>query len=187
MWAELTAALDGLGLAVPSGRALRGLRRRVGAAPLKALFEAGPGRGLPPAPGVGSAGTGPWHSMGAGDKGPGHARNRGWLGEMNASLGVTLPRHSAERWWSRHPRADRRGVRQTPTEITWARRLLYLLDAPMLVLMDRGLTPGSPTSRCAIPCWAAGYCARVTRPGWNRRCGHCWPSPLLPLPITKRL
>jgi Insertion element 4 transposase N-terminal len=39
VWAELTAALDGLGLAVPSPKALRDLRRRVGAAPLKALFE----------------------------------------------------------------------------------------------------------------------------------------------------
>ena len=44
VWAKLTAALDGLGLAVPSPRALRDLRRRLGAAPLKALFEmlAGP-------------------------------------------------------------------------------------------------------------------------------------------------
>jgi hypothetical protein len=44
VWAELTAALDGLGLAVPSPKALRDLRRRVGAAPVKALFEvlAGP-------------------------------------------------------------------------------------------------------------------------------------------------
>jgi hypothetical protein len=30
VWAELTAALDGLGLAVPSPKALRDLRRRVG-------------------------------------------------------------------------------------------------------------------------------------------------------------
>ena len=46
VWAKLTAALDGLGLAVPSGRALRGLRRRLGVAPLRALFEilAGPHR-----------------------------------------------------------------------------------------------------------------------------------------------
>ena len=31
VWAKLTAALDGLGLAVPSPRALRDLRRRLGA------------------------------------------------------------------------------------------------------------------------------------------------------------
>ena len=38
VWAELTAALGGLGLGVPSPRALRDLRRRLGAAPLRALF-----------------------------------------------------------------------------------------------------------------------------------------------------
>ena len=45
VWARLTAALDGLGLAVPSPRALRDLRRRLGPAPFRALFEvlAGPG------------------------------------------------------------------------------------------------------------------------------------------------
>jgi hypothetical protein len=40
VWGGLTAALDGLGLAVPSAKALRCLRRRVGAAPLRLLFEA---------------------------------------------------------------------------------------------------------------------------------------------------
>jgi hypothetical protein len=39
VWGKLTAALDGLGLAVPSPRALRDLRRRIGAAPVKRLFE----------------------------------------------------------------------------------------------------------------------------------------------------
>ena len=39
VWAELTAALDGLGLTVSSSKALRGLRRRLGPAPLRALFE----------------------------------------------------------------------------------------------------------------------------------------------------
>jgi hypothetical protein len=39
VWAELTAALDGLGVPCPSAKALRDLRRRLGAAPLKVLFE----------------------------------------------------------------------------------------------------------------------------------------------------
>ena len=53
VWAELTAALDGLGLAAPSPKALRDLRRRIGIAPVKALFEvlAGP-LGQPRTPGV---------------------------------------------------------------------------------------------------------------------------------------
>jgi hypothetical protein len=35
----MTAALDGLGLPRPSEKALRDLRRRIGPAPVKALFE----------------------------------------------------------------------------------------------------------------------------------------------------
>lgn len=44
VWAKLTAALEGQGLVAPSGKALRDLRRRLGPAPLKVLFEvlAGP-------------------------------------------------------------------------------------------------------------------------------------------------
>ena len=44
VWGKLTAALAGLGLPRPSEKALRDLRRRLGPAPLKALFEvvAGP-------------------------------------------------------------------------------------------------------------------------------------------------
>jgi hypothetical protein len=44
VWANLTAALDEQGVPCPSAKALRDLRRRLGAAPLKTLFEvlAGP-------------------------------------------------------------------------------------------------------------------------------------------------
>jgi hypothetical protein len=44
VWGKLMAALDGLGLAVPSAKALRDPRRRIGIAPLRLLFEmlAGP-------------------------------------------------------------------------------------------------------------------------------------------------
>lgn len=53
VWAKLTAALDGLGLPVPSQKALRELRRRLGIAPVRALFGvlAGP-LGRPRTPGV---------------------------------------------------------------------------------------------------------------------------------------
>jgi hypothetical protein len=83
VWAELTAALDGLGLATPSPKALRDLRRRVGAAPLKALFEtlAGPAA-WPRIPGVRSGryrtcpstGAGPSRSPTRSGTGPGWAR-----------------------------------------------------------------------------------------------------------------
>jgi hypothetical protein len=44
VWAKLTAALPEEGVSSPSAKALRDLRRRIGPAPLKALFEvlAGP-------------------------------------------------------------------------------------------------------------------------------------------------
>src|SRR6266566_1362718 len=39
VWDKLSAALEGLGLPRPSEKALRDLRRRIGAAPVKVLFE----------------------------------------------------------------------------------------------------------------------------------------------------
>jgi hypothetical protein len=39
VWDKLTAALEDLGLPRPSEKALRDLRRRIGAAPVRALFE----------------------------------------------------------------------------------------------------------------------------------------------------
>ena len=65
VWGKLTAALDGLGVSVPSAKALRDLRHRIGIAPVRALFEvlAGP-LDRPGTPGVdifrvGSAVDGP--------------------------------------------------------------------------------------------------------------------------------
>jgi hypothetical protein len=90
VWAELTAALDGLGLAVPSPKALRDLRRRVGIAPARSLFEmlAGP-LGQPRTPGVMS---GRYRTVAFDGcrtiKVPDTPRNRGWLGKMNAALGA---------------------------------------------------------------------------------------------------
>jgi hypothetical protein len=91
VWAELTAALDGLGLAVPSLKALRDLRRRVGAAPLKMLFEtlAGPAA-WPRTPGVR---FGRYRTVSFDGcktiKVPDTPRNRAWLGKMNAPNGET--------------------------------------------------------------------------------------------------
>jgi hypothetical protein len=66
IWGKLTA-LDGLGLAVPSAKALRDLRRRIGIAPLRLLFEmlAGP-LGRPRTPGIMFGGTGRCLSTAAG-------------------------------------------------------------------------------------------------------------------------
>ena len=62
VWAELTAALDGLGLAVPSPKAQRDLRRRLGAAPTRrrrsrSAFGVGTARPSPSSAAVSSAHT----------------------------------------------------------------------------------------------------------------------------------
>jgi hypothetical protein len=147
VWARLTAALDGLGLAVPSSRALRDLRRRLGAAPLKALFEAlaGP-TAWPRTPGVcfGRYRTVAFDGCKT-IKVPDTARNRGWLGKMNAALGETgYPVIQLMTLVETGTRALIGAVFGSTAEgeITWARRLLHLLDGTMLVLMDRGFDAG---------------------------------------------
>jgi len=91
IWAKLTAALGGLGLARPSAKALRELRRRIGIAPLRVLFEtlAGP-LGQPRTPGImfGRYRTVAFDGCKS-IKVPDTERNRGWLGKLKASLGET--------------------------------------------------------------------------------------------------
>jgi transposase IS4-like protein/DDE family transposase len=142
-WGRLTAALDGLGLAVPSPKALRDLRRRLGVAPLKALFEvlAGP-LGQPRTPGVmfGRYRTVAFDGCRT-IKVPDTPRNRGWLGKMNAANGVTgYPVIQLMTLCETGTRALIGAAFGTPAEgeLAWARRLLHLLDESMLVLMDRG-------------------------------------------------
>ena len=154
VWAALTTALDGLGLAVPSARALRDLRRRIGAAPVRALFEvlAGPAA-WPRVPGVM---FGPYRTVAFDGcqsvKVPDTARNRGWLGKP-ATLGgeeaaypsvwlMTLAETGTRALLGAvfGPRAD--------GEIAWAGKLVHLLDASMLVLADRNFD-------------AAGFMAQV--------------------------
>ena len=143
IWGRLTAALDGLGLAVPSPKALRDLRRRIGIAPLKALFEllAGP-LGQPRTPGVlfGRYRTVAFDGCRT-IKVPDTDANEGWLGKMNAALGVTgYPVIQLMTLCETGTRALIGAAFGTPAEgeLAWARRLLHLLDASMLVLMDRG-------------------------------------------------
>lgn len=147
VWAKLTAALGGLGLAGPSAKALRELRRRVGIAPLKALFEALAGPlGRPRTPGVMS---GRYRTVAFDGcksvKVPDTGRNRGWLGKMKASLGETgYPVIQLMTLVETGTRAMLGAVfGSTATgELDWARQLLHLLDATMLVLMDRGFDGG---------------------------------------------
>ena len=147
VWAKLTAALDGLGLAAPSAKALRDLRRRLGAAPLKSLFEvlAGP-LGQPRTPGVmfGRYRTVAFDGCRS-LKVPDTQRNRAWLGKLRASLGETgYPVIQLMTLAETGTRALLGAVFGTTAdgELAWARKLLHLLDASMLVLMDRGFDAG---------------------------------------------
>ncbi|HEY7263970.1 MAG TPA: transposase domain-containing protein [Trebonia sp.] len=147
VWGRLTAALDGLGLAVPSAKGLRCLRRRVGAAPLRLLFEALSGPlGRPRTPGIMFGGYRTVSFDGCRTmKVPDTAANRGWLGKMNASLGVTgYPVIQLMTLVETGTRALIGAVFGTTAtgELDWARKLLHLLDASMLVLMDRGFDAG---------------------------------------------
>jgi transposase IS4-like protein/DDE family transposase len=148
VWAKLTAGLAGLaGLAVahPSEKALRDLRRRLGPAPLKTLFEvvAGP-LGQPRTPGVCFAGLRTvafdgCHSL----KVPDTDRNRSWLGRILHKTG-----------FAGYPTLRLMGLVETGTrgllgaalgnaghrgggEVVLARRLLTHLRPDMLVLADR--------------------------------------------------
>jgi hypothetical protein len=119
----------------------------VGAAPLKALFEvlAGP-LGQPRTPGVR---FGRYRTVAFDGcktiKVPDTPRNRGWLGKMNAALGVTgYPVIQLMTLVETGTRALAGAVFGAPAdgELAWARKLLHLLDATMLVLMDRGFDAG---------------------------------------------
>jgi Insertion element 4 transposase N-terminal/Transposase DDE domain len=165
VWAELTAALDGMGLVVPSARALRDLRRRLGPAPFRALFEVLAGPVAPPfTPGVmfGRYRTVAFDGCRS-IRVPDSARNRAWLGKMNAAFGE-----------AGYPLIQLMTLAETGTraligaafgpvadgELAWARRLLHLLDQTMLVLMDRGFDAGDFLAQTAAT--KAQFLVRLT-------------------------
>jgi hypothetical protein len=147
VWKKLVAGLGGLPVASPSARALRDLRRRLGAAPLKALFEvlAGP-VAQPSGPGIrfGRYRTVAFDGC-TSIKVPDTARNRAWLGKMKAALGVTgYPAVELMTLAETGTRALIGAVFGPPAtgETDYARQLLHLLTPGMLVLADRGFDAG---------------------------------------------
>jgi Insertion element 4 transposase N-terminal/Transposase DDE domain len=148
VWGKLTAGLAGLGLPCPSEKALRDLRRRLGPAPLKALFEvvAGP-LAQPHTPGVRFGGLRTVAFDGCNSvKIPDTPRNRSWIGRIRYRMS-----------WAGYPTLRLMALVETGTrgllgatvgsvadrdETTLARRLLSLLRPGMLVLLDRAFDAG---------------------------------------------
>jgi hypothetical protein len=165
VWAKLTAALGGLGLASPSAKALRELRRRIGTAPLKALFEilAGP-LGQPRTPGIMFRGYRTVSFDGCKSiKVPDTAKNRAWLGKQNASNGETgYPALALMTLVETGTRALLGAVfgLGCDGETGQARELLPLLDKTMLLLMDRGFDGGDFLA--AVAATKAQFLARLT-------------------------
>ena len=144
VWGKLTAGLTGLEVTAPSEKALRDLRRRLGPAPLKALFEvvAGP-LGQPRTPGVCFAGLRTVAFDGLNSvKVPDTGRNRAWLGKIRHRLGLAgypaLRVMALAETGTRGLLGATVGSVSDRDETGLARRLLHLLQPGMLVLLDRG-------------------------------------------------
>ncbi|HTQ94753.1 MAG TPA: IS4 family transposase, partial [Streptosporangiaceae bacterium] len=165
VWAKLTAALGGLGLASPSAKALREVRRRIGIAPLKALFEilAGP-LGQPHTPGIMFRGYRTVSFDGCKSiKVPDTARNRAWLGKQSSSNGETgYPALALMTLMETGTRALLGAVfgPGAEGETGQARELLSLLDKTMLLLMDRGFDGGEFLA--AVAATKAQFLVRLT-------------------------
>jgi hypothetical protein len=138
VWDKMTSGLGG-GLPTPSAKALRDLRRRVGCAPMRALFEVVAGAlAQPRTPGVR---FGPYRTVSfdgcSSIKVPDSERNRGRLGRCP---------HGG------YPQVELMTLVETGTravigavfgptregETAYATRLLHHLSPEMLVLWDRG-------------------------------------------------
>jgi len=143
VWGKLTAGLAGLDLPCPSEKALRDLRRRLGPAPLRALFEvvAGP-LAQPRTPGVRFCGLRTVAFDGCNSvKIPDTDRNQSWIGKIRYRMGLagypTLRLMALAETGTRGLLGATVGSASDRDEATLARRLLYLLGPGMLVLLDR--------------------------------------------------
>lgn len=140
VWDKLVGALGDGAPARPCARALRELRRRVGAAPVKALFGvlAGP-VAQPATPGVRFD---RWRTVSfdgcSSTKAPDSARNRAWLGKQRAEDGYPMLQvMTLVETGTRALLGAVFGPRDSG-ESAYATRLLHLLRPDMLVLWDKG-------------------------------------------------
>jgi hypothetical protein len=165
VWAKLTAGLAGMAVRVPSEKALRDLRRRLGPAPLKALFEVVAGPLAQPRTrgtcfrGLRTVAFDGLNSL----KVPDTERNRGWMGRIRYRMGFagypTLRLMCLAETGTRGLLGATIGAADDRDEATLARRLLPLLRPGMLVLLDRGFD--SATFLTAVHHTGAMLLARV--------------------------
>jgi hypothetical protein len=143
VWDKMTAALEDLGPARPSEKGLRDLRRRLGPAPVRLLFETIAGPLAPPrVPGVSYRGLRTVAFDGLNSvKVPDSDRNRSWLGKTMTRLG--LAGYPAMRIVALAETGTRGllgaviGGRGQRSEVPLARKLVPLLRKGMLLLADR--------------------------------------------------
>jgi hypothetical protein len=179
VWDKLTAGLAGLAVPRPSEKALRDLRRRLGPAPMKALFEvvAGP-LAQPATPGVRFGGLRTVAFDGCNSlKVPDTDRNRSWLGRIRYRMGFagypTLRLMTLAETGTRGLLGAALGSAAEGDEASLARRLLPLLRPGMLVLLDRAFDANASSPRSPPPepcCWPA-----ASPPGTRR----CWNTCLM--------
>jgi hypothetical protein len=149
VWGKLTAGLAGLNLPRPSEKALRDLRRRLGPAPLQALFEVVAGAlAQPHTPGVRFAGLRTVAFDGLNSlKVPDTGRNRAWLGKIRHRLGLAgypaLRLVALAETGTRGLLGAAIGSVSERDETRLARRLPHLLGPGMLVLLDRAFDDGA--------------------------------------------
>ncbi|WP_216373117.1 IS4 family transposase [Streptomyces tailanensis] len=139
VWDKLTAGLSGMPVVCPSAKALRDLRRRLGSAPVRALFEVLAGLlARPTTPGVRFGAYRMVSFDGCSSlRVPDSERNRAWLGRTSHHGYPTLELMTLIETGTR----ALVGAVFGPTaegETSYARRLLHLLRPDMLVLWDKG-------------------------------------------------
>ncbi|HEX7162747.1 MAG TPA: transposase domain-containing protein [Trebonia sp.] len=176
VWGKMTAGLRAPGRASPSAKALRDLRRRVGTAPVRRLFEilAGP-LGRPRTPGIMFGGYRTVSFDGCKSlRVPDTSANRAWPGRQNASNGEAgYPALMLMALVETGTRALIGAVfgSQAGGEAAWARKLLHLLDATMLLLTDHGFDGGDFLAAAAAT--RAQFRPGSTGSGARRSCGTC--------------
>ncbi|MFD4144122.1 IS4 family transposase [Streptomyces sp. NPDC058572] len=138
VWDKMTAGL-GCRLLAPSTKGLRDLRRRVGCAPMKALFEVVAGALAQPR--TSGVRFGPYRTVSfdgcSSIKTPDSERNRGWLGRCPHGGYPQIELMTLIETGTRSVIAAVFGPTREG-ETSYATRLLHHLGPDMLVLWDRG-------------------------------------------------